>query len=504
MNKIFKSTFIAAAITLSLGGCTDLDEEIFDELTSADFPRSDEEYIAALGAAYTSLYNFGNNNTVWGLQEVTSDEVAVPTRGRDWDDGGTWRQLQTHDFNSELGFFNNGWSFCFGGVATCNRLIFQFEQLRDQGTQGTEASIAELQALRALYYLWLIDMYGNVPIVTAFAGADPNPANNTRTEVFNFIEQELIDSFDLLDTSVGGAAYGRMNYWAAKTVLAKLYLNAEVYTGTPRYDDAEEVIDEIINSGNFALAGDYFDNFAVENQSSPEFIFAIPYDEVFAKGFNLPMMTLHYGSEDTYNIGEQPWNGFCTLQEFYESYDDDDVRKESFITGPQITTTGEPVEDPSVEVEDPDGPQVVFTPNIDALDDALRQQGARIGKFEFEVGLTRDLNNDFPVLRYGDVLLMKAEVALRQGDQSTALMMANQLRRRAEVEEFNEINLESLLAERGREMFVEGHRRSDLIRFGAFNDAWWEKPISPAHTQLFPIPFAQINANPSLQQNPGY
>ena len=501
--SIFKRALLATSIIGLSVSCTDLEEEIFDQLTVENFPRSEADYAAALGAAYTGLYPFGNNNNVWGLQEISSDEVVVPTRGTDWGDGGQWRQIHNHEFTVENPLINGGWTFCFGGVATCNRLIFQFEQL---GTPGTEIAISELRALRALYYLWLIDLYGNVPIVEDFAGADPNPSNNSRAEVFSFIESELSDDvLANLSQESGGAAYSKVNYWTAKMILAKLYLNAEVYTGTPRYDEAEEIIDEIINSGNYSLAGDYFSMFSANNEGSPETIFAIPYDEIFAPGFNLPMMTLHYGSQATYNLTQQPWNGFCSLQEFYESYDDNDVRKSvNFIEGPQFTSGNAPVIDDSAEAEDPDGPQVNFTPNIDALDDALRQQGVRIGKYEFELGATDNLNNDFPIFRYTDVLLMKAEVALRRGDQATALNMTNMVRARAGAEEYEVLTLDELLAERGREMFVEAHRRTDLIRFGAFDDPWWEKGATQDFKSLFPIPAQQLNANSNLQQNEGY
>ena len=172
--------------------------------------------------------------------------------------------------------------------------------------------------------------------------------------------------------------------------------------------------------------------------------------------------------------------------------------------GPQFTSAGDPVIDDAAESDDPDGSQLNFTPEIFSLTRALRQQGARIGKFEFRQGHLANLSNDFPVFRYADVLLMKAEAEFRLGNSAVALSLVNQVRARAGVAPFTSLTADNLLAERGREMFAEGWRRSDLIRFGKYNDAWWEKPVSSSTVNLFPIPLPQIDANPNLTQNPGY
>ncbi len=484
--------------------CTDLEEELFSEVTPEEFFQTDAEFASALGSAYSQLNSIGGNGNIFSLQEVPSDEIVVPTRGQDWDDGGQWRDLHTHAYNFENDIINNGWAFCFGGISTCNRLIFQFNEL---GVEGADEFTAELRALRGLYYYWLLDLYGNVPIVTDFdVPADFSPANNSRQEVFNFIETELTEALPLLTTDVGGAAYGRVNSYTAQMILAKMYLNAEVYTGTAQLDKALVAVDEIINSGEYSLAPDYFDNFVVNNENSPEFIFAIPYDEVFLQGFNIPMMTLHYVSENTYNLTEQPWNGFASMQEFYDSYEDADVRKQNFIVGPQFDLSGARLVDPGAEEDDPDGPELTFTPEINELGpQAFRQAGARVGKWEFEVGSTPHLNNDLGVFRFSDVVLMKAEILFRQGQTGgEALGLVNQLRERAGVAPFTVLTEDDLLAERGREMFAEQTRRTDLIRFGRYNEAWQFKPVSDPSVNVFPIPRPQLDANPNLVQNPGY
>jgi hypothetical protein len=508
MNKvtyIIKVLFLGILVSVFSLACTDLEEEIYSEVTPDQFFQTEAEFVSALGNAYTQLNSIGGNGNIFSLQEVTSDEIVVPTRGQDWDDGGEWRRLHTHEYAFENGIINNSWVFCYGGVSTCNRLIFQFNEL---GVEGAEEFIAELRALRAMYYYWLVDLYGNVPIVTDFdVPPDFAPANNSRQEVFNFIEQELTEVLPLLTQEVGGAAYGRVNYYTAQAILAKLYLNAEVYTGTPQLEKALTAVDEIINSGQYSLAPDYYDNFVVNNENSPEFIFAIPYDEVFQQGFVMPMMTLHYASQATYNLTAQPWNGFASLQEFYDSYEDTDVRKQNFLVGPQFSASGERLLDNGAEASDPDGPPLTFTPEINELGpQALRQAGVRIGKWEYELGSTENLNNDLALLRYSDIVLMKAEILFRQGQTAgEALALVNQIRERAGVAPFTELTEENLLAERGREMFAEQTRRSDLIRFGRYNDAWQFKPQDPSdHVNIFPIPRPQLDSNPNLVQNPGY
>jgi len=512
--------FLAAAllfVTLNQS-CTDLEEELFSQVTSENFFKTEEEFVSALGAAYTSLNSYGGNGNMYSLQEVTSDEMVVPTRGNDWNDGGHWRRLHTHKYNSEDPIISNGWPFLYGGVNNCNRLIFQFENLE---VEGKEAFISELKSLRALYYWWLLDTYGNVPIIDRFDVPDDfQPANNTRQEVYTFIESDLLANVDNLSRAVDQSTYARINYYAAQAILANLYLNAEVYTGKAEWSKAAAACDEIINSGNYSLATNYFDNFSANNAASPEFIFAIPYDEVFLGGFNLPMMTLHYLSQETYNLTAQPWNGFCSLEEFYNSYEDGDLRKGrpntlegpsgvpgNFLVGPQFSSGGELLMDNDASAAaDPD-PVLNFTPEINELEpNAFREAGARVGKFEYELGATSNLNNDFPIFRYADILLIKAEALWRQNPSDPeALNLVNQIRERADVEPFTELTAENLLAERGREMFSEVKRRTDLIRFDRYNDAWWEKEVDPSdHVNLFPIPRAQLDANKSLTQNPGY
>ena len=225
--------------------------------------------------------------------------MIVPTRGADWGDGGHWVRLKKHTYNPTDPTPGNGWSFCYSGVSTCNRLIATLQVLN---TPSAKAYIAELKVLRAIYYYWLLDWFGNVPLSIDYSDTKP-PANATRQQVYDFVESELLTNTPLLPKT-GPAditTYGRASYYAGYACLAKLYLNSKIYTGTAHYDKAIAACDEIINAGKYSLAKNYVDNFVQNNQASPEFIFAIPYDHVHFGGFNLGMMTLSYLNQSTYN-----------------------------------------------------------------------------------------------------------------------------------------------------------------------------------------------------------
>ncbi len=495
----FYRIVLGLAMISLLAGC-DLEEDIFTEILSSDFGQNEEEVTALVGAAYSSYSGWIGGP--WVAQEISSDEAIVPTRGTDWAENGQWARLHTHEFRQEDFYANDSWNALFPGINNVNRVIFQLEQIN---TDAAVQTIKELRVLRAINYYYLMDIYGNVPIVTLFEGAEANPVNNSRPEVFAFITSEVEEVINDMPTDVA-ATYGRINKWVAHALLAKVYLNAEVYTGTPQWDKVIENTDAIINSGNYNLASDFFDNFSITNESSPENIFVFVYDRVFSGGMNLAVRSLHYESQKTYNFTQQPWNGFSSLEDFYNKFDDEDVRKNSFVVGPQFDSGGNPLMDASAEPSDPNGQAVVFTPEIRALADALRQQGTRIGKFEFELGGDpAAMSNDLPIFRYGDILLTRAEAQFRLGDEAEALMLVNMIRDRAGVPPLASLTLEVLLDERGRETAFEGYRRQDQIRFGTFNDPWQFHPADPDdHVNIFPISIEQLNANPSLQQNPGY
>ena len=566
INRMKRSLIKTSGVLLALGmavfsqSCTNLDEELYDSVTPANFFKTEEEFISALGAAYTQFADYASNDPL-NLDALMTDEAVYPTRGQDWDDGGLLRRAHLHSYTPEDGHFNGGWNFGFGGVNTANRLIYQFQTLVESGQvdqAAADAFIAELETVRGFFYWRLIDWFGNIPLVTDFATAEAAPQTKPRLEVYNFIVSNLEASVPKLSKAVDGTTYGRMNYYAGKTLLAKLYINAKVYSGTAQWDNVIAACDEVINSGKYTLESNYFANFNVDNSGSKEFIFAIPYDQVFFQGFNLAVRSLHYGSQQTYNLTAQPWNGFCTMEEFYNSYDNADLRKGdvgtvtgpatkrgNFIAGYQYKAGGGKVMDDGFETPqpnrspvpllgDPDGAPLNFgnigstQPQINELGpQAYRQAGVRVGKWEIANGSQpNNMDNDYALFRYADVLLMKAEALWRKGNTAEALILVNQIRARAGVSNLTSLDGPvsfdmaggsipggELFNEIGREMFAEHHRREDLMRWGLyFSVAKWALPFynpgdvikTDPYTALFPIHKDKISANPNLTQNPGY
>lgn len=543
MKKIINIRYFLIGLGMSYfaSSCVDLDEEVYSAVTADNFFQTNEEFISALGQAYTSLGGLGNHSGLWSINEIASDEIVVSHKGGDWFDGGVLLQLHQHEFKSDNPFFQNSWNFLFGGINTCNRLIFSFETLDNP---NSAAFIAELRALRALYYYWALDAFGNIPIVTDFTDVEA-PSTKPRQEVYDFVLSELNEIIPLLPVAKDGTTYGRMTKWSALMIRMKLYLNAEVYTGTPQWALAAADASEIINSGVYSLMPTYSNNFVINNSQSTENIFVYPYDKVFAGGFNWVMMTLHIVSQSTFNLTQQPWNGYQTVEEFYNSYVDSDKnpgtqgpvwkglaleqstgtidgRLSNFLVGPQFRSDGTVLEDPGVEPTDPtgrngdpNGPPLTFMPYLNEISPGgLRQAGARIAKYEFEMGGTNNMSNDFVIFRLSDAILSLAEAKFRMGETTEALALVNQIRARAgNLDPFSTLTEENLFEERGREMFVEMTRRQDLIRFKKYGEAWWpfegmnrpKQVHSPgSYLELFPIPQPQILANPKLQQNPGY
>ncbi|HZV69260.1 MAG TPA: RagB/SusD family nutrient uptake outer membrane protein [Saprospiraceae bacterium] len=499
---------------LSLPSCSDLTPEFKDVIIEENFFKSDAEFIAALGSAYTNLYGMCNHQTYFSLQECSSDEATIPHKGPDWEDGKQWIKMYRHTFTPGEGVINNTWNFCYGGINTCNRLIFTFEKA---GGAGADAFIAELKSLRAYYYLILLDVFGNVPIVTQFdVPVGFKPTTESRQNVYNFVESELTTQVPLLSRDVNLSTYARVNYYVGQMMLVNLYLNAEVYTGTPQWQKAIDAANEIVNSGAYTLESNYFANFAINNSGSKENIFVIPYDAINAPGFNMCQMTLHYESQKTFNLIEQPWNGYTTLADFYNSFTADDARLTGggqraygvLLYGPQYDAAGVRLVDNSdLWFPDTDGRLVNFNPVLNQLEPtAERDGGARISKYEYELKSRQSMNNDFAIYRYGDVLLSKAEALYRlNAGSGEALDLVNMIRTRAKVAAFGSLTDDNLLAERGREMCFETKRRTDLIRFGHFGDARWEKPADDgAYRTIMPIPTGQLQVNSNLVQNPGY
>ena len=250
VNKatIMKLRFmILSVIALQLPmACTDLEEEVFSEVTESSFVPAESDIIAVMASAYTPLRFVMGWQGYFDVQEEPADMFVTPTRPNGWDDGGTYKRMHFHEWTETQWQPRNTWITCFNGINSTNRVILQIEsgQLPVSEEQSS-AIIAEMRALRALYYSMLVDTHGNVPIIASYS--DELPVQSSRAEVYNFIVSELNEVIPNLQETVDQSTYGRMTKWAAYHVLARVYLNAEVYSGTQQWANVISTCDEIIN-----------------------------------------------------------------------------------------------------------------------------------------------------------------------------------------------------------------------------------------------------------------
>jgi hypothetical protein len=457
------------------------------------------DHLSELTKAYATQSFYTSHGNYFTLTELPTDELAIPVRGLAWFDGGVNLRFHRQQYLPADFFINDTWQAIYRGIVTTNKQLYQYSKITDP---TKDIYRAELKVLRAWYHYLLLDLFGKAPILAEYFPSSPGlPAAATSTQLYNFVESEITTALPDLSAS---PVYGRFCQSGAKAILSKLYLNANTYIGVDKTVEAEAEIDDIMNTGDYSLPSDYFDAFYSNNDNSLDIIFQIPYDQVTLQGFNMIVMTLHYESQKTFNLSVQPWNGYAAIEDFYNSFEAGDERLGQFMTGTQRDTTLQiPLVDPTDDF-DPDGPVIRFTPFINDLDNTFEQSGARIHKWKYQLGATEQMNNDFAIFRYADVVLMKAECRLRLGDEPGALSFINMVRVRADVSPFSSLTLSDILAERGREMFAEAWRRQDLIRFGQFNNAWWEKSATSSYVNIYPIPQAQLDGNFNLTQNPGY
>ncbi|PKA98834.1 putative outer membrane starch-binding protein [Flavobacteriaceae bacterium MAR_2009_75] len=530
MKQLFKITCLSTMLIAF--SCTDLEDDLEDSFTEDQQFSNNGVSLGGGGGGGALLAPFSRlragtagNTGFFATNTVTGDDVAVTQKGGDWFDGGIWIQLHRHTYGSTHDRINELWNDGYAGIGECNTSL--------AGSLNANQT-AQIRALRAYFYWRLMDGFGRVKIITSPGQDAPQ---SSRQDVFNFIESELLDVLGIpavtaslnlsgsdLNTDISNY---RINQYAALGILAKLYLNAEVYTGTPRWEEAQWAAEYILDNSPYQLCADgcsvpnqakrpsvasdpetlegYAAVFAPNNENNPEIIWAAEYDETGAGGMNFNVMTLHGPSQLTWGLDVQPWNGFVVLEEFYNSFEDDDLRKEAnFLQGPQTDFNGDPLLDYAAD----DGELIIdYKPNINELEpNAWRDGGVRMKKFSFALFQRQDMNNDYPIVRLGDVHLIRAEAMARaQGDWSMALSDVNALRDRAGLGALSSLDEDGFLAERGKEMFQESSRRIDLIRFGKYEDTWWEKTDSDPAKRIFPIPQAQIDAsNGTLTQNPGY
>ncbi|MDR2816884.1 MAG: RagB/SusD family nutrient uptake outer membrane protein [Proteiniphilum sp.] len=521
-NKItilFASTCL---LTAFFNACTDVEPEINSDILIDEYYKTPEQFSSLIADAYTQLageYGYVYREGYWSMQEYTSDEVIVPTRGNDWFDNGVPIAMHQHTWEENTRDINNGWSFAYGGVGKCNNILDLITTLKgtDESLydEATIKGIAEAKVLRAFYHLLAMDLYGNVAISESTTG---NIRQSSRKEVFEWIEKEIQDNIGQLASSVH---YGSVTKPVAHAILAKLYLNAGVYTGTPHWQDAADQCDSIIlGNYGYGLNENYFTTFSKENTNNKEIIFPVVFDAAKAEGNMFHLITLHYVHQDVYGFTTQPWNGPCTLKSFYDKYADNDKRKAQWFVG-AVEKDGKAVMY-SRPCLGPDGKQlktvdgkdsiittpVVIVPEVTTIQDptaANTFEGARFVKFEIEQGIDHHANSDFPIYRYADILLMKAEALMRlNGGTATqaAVDLVNEVHGRAGLSPYTTatLTLKELLDERGRELAWEGHRRQDQIRFGTFTSGSWEFKESEANSNrsIFPIPQWVLDDNPGV------
>jgi len=496
---------VCAALLFSSLGCTKLDESLNGQIGNEGI--SSGNVTALLNASYTAMRNpYQGPWGWWSLQEFPTDEAIVPTRAGDWDDNGAWRALHLHRWAADHSRISSTFRD-LNSVSYVATNVLQFNP--------TPGQAAQARFLRAFAQFSILDGWGQVPYREP--GEDVTQASKIRTatdEIAYLIAELTAIIPDLPDGPVYNA-----NKDAAKVLLMKCYLNKGAFLNrnTPTFDAADmakviSLSDEIINGGKYALTAKYYDNFAPTNDRlSKENIFTAQNiggsDAGGVKDIWVP--GLHY------NQSPSGYNGFATLSNFYAKFEASDTRlggayegvtnvsglRVGFLIGQQYDQNG-------ALLKDRRGNNLIFTPEVSIIErdpNHLEVAGIRIVKYPVDYANTATnlAENDWVYFRYADVLLMKAEAQLRTGLGAAALPIVNSIRVMRGATAFGSLTLDNLLDERGRELFWEGVRRQDLIRFGKFLTPWQEKPVDDPKYLVFPIPDNQLG-NPNFVQNAGY
>ncbi|PWT70217.1 MAG: RagB/SusD family nutrient uptake outer membrane protein [Bacteroidetes bacterium] len=550
-SKYFKVS--ALLLLAGIAGCTKLNESY---TTTVPINQAVESLGPQFpGLLLTAAYNdipspFVGQDQVFSLEENSTDESLVPTRGGDWDDNGVWRVVHNHTWNADhsqvLSVYNN-----------LNKLNFDATNvLQFNPSPGQKA---EARFLRALSLYFLLDIYGQFPFRNPGDNLLLAPKVYTGDSAVQFIISELNAAMPDLDPSNGPT---RANQDAAKVLLMRLYLNrgAFINRATPTFDDADMTqvitLGQQIMGGKYSYMANYFDNFSSSNGSSSEAIFAYPASSgVSANNPGMDgrwMMTFHYNEYDAQapNAG---WNGFSTISDFYNAFGVNgtattfkpaDTALDSRLGGrvnSNLQTTlasgirpgflvGQQHDQNGVALKDRKGNPLAFDPNIAAnmieTGSNLEVTGIRVAKYVPDFSdpsgkfYSSNPGNWLMLMRYPEVALMVAEAKMRSTsaqDNAGALKIVNDLRKARGAAPLTSMTLvnagslnngpgdpNTLLAERGRELYWESLRRTDLIRFGVFLVTWQYKPSDDPKYLLFPVPNQALAVNPNLKQNPGY
>ncbi len=537
--KKFLSHLFLASMTLCFCGC--LDEHPKDQIDQETiYNNADNIY----NNAVASLYNYiGSNQESEGLQgtcrgiydynTLTTDEAMIPIRGGDWYDGGLWENMYRHQWNANDIYFYNVWKYLFKAIVLSNQSLSIIDSHKNLLTaRQTREFSAEVRAIRALFYYYAMDMFGRIPLVTSYNVKLEQVVQNERSEVFHFIFNELQEVAPLLadeHSNVKGNYYGRVTRPVANFLLAKLALNAEIYTDDNWTDGSRPNGKNIFFSVNgekknawetciwyceqlreegYELEKDYASNFAVHNETSQENIFTIPLDKnLYPNEYHYLFRSRHYQHGGAYGGASE--NGTCATVSTVKAYgygtDHVDNRFHTNFYADTVFVDGK-------KVYLDNGDPLVYRPlelKLNLSDSPYKQTaGARVGKYEVDRTAYSDgkqVDNDIVLFRYGDALLMESEAKVRNGeDGSTEL---NAIRQRVGMP-LVEASLDNILKERLLELVWEGWRRQDLIRFDRFTKAYDQRtPIDgeeTGFTTVFPIPQKCLDLNKNYKQNYGY
>ncbi|TAJ13511.1 RagB/SusD family nutrient uptake outer membrane protein [Marinilabiliaceae bacterium JC017] len=485
-------------LLLGLVGCTNLDEEVFSETTTKTFYGSAEEVTANYLKPYTRLY-VTSTLAHWICGELSSDCAAWPQKGKHGYDGGKWQQLHWHNWTPEHHEIKGAWNNSYETIGYCNEFLTNMASVDVSNMQlpvPVEQMKAEMRALRAYHYYLLMDNFRNVPVVTK-VGEPRSPSPVSADKVIEFIEKEISEVINDLPEKGESSAYGHFTKAAAHMLLAKVYLNSEVYTGQARW---QACIDEVNKVTGYSFSQHWQDPFLARNENCDENIFVVPFEENKIGGFYHHAFMMHYSHQQGFNLQYMPWNGIVVQPDHYRSFDAADTRLNQFLVGPQFDQEGNPL----MGVEEAKDQPLVLTVDIKNMAESREDEGARSVKYEVVVGEAWGLNNDYVIWRYTDALMMKAEALMRLNKTSDALPLVNKVRERAFGNKDHNyttstLTLDEMINERGREFSFEGHRRQDLIRFGKFGDAWWDKKPSGADREIYPYPLTATDNNPNLK-----
>lgn len=503
----FKNLFLLALLVGSFG-CTKLDETLNEDLTRAEaeaYLNANTDVNALLRAAYDGLrLPFQDQSRFWAAQQHTTDETLGPTRGSDWDDNGIWRVMHNHTWSADHVFLANTFNELLQVVfTTTNALTFKV----------TPQQAAEARYIRAFVVFSIADGWNQVP----FRDPGENLLNAPKVLKGEAALDFVISELTAIANDLPDGPTNKANKNAAKFLLMRAYLNKGTFANraNPTFPaaDMQQVVtlaDQITGTAKYSLEDNYYDNFAPNNdQVSSENIWTAENvggsnsGNVRARWF----CTLHY------NQNPSGWNGFATLSDFYNSFEDGDVRKKANYTGMTDVSginagflIGQQFDQNGTALKDRKGNPLAFTPEVKEIETGnnLEVTGIRVIKYPIDYKSGDNADNDYVYFRYADVLMMKAEALLRNNNAAEALTIVNQIRSKRSASPLAALTLDDLLKERGREFYWEGNRRLDMIRFGKFLSAWQEKPASGSERLLFPIPAAALAVNPNLEQNPGY